>query len=99
MVRDGGNLLFNTSVAQHLGMEGGVIYNSTKGALRTVTRVLAKELAGRTVRVNAVSPGPIGSDPFQRTGMPTDDVQQMARGIEARVLPTSPGRSSPSMAA
>ena len=85
LVKDGGNLLFNTSVAQDLGMEGGVIYNSTKGALRTVVRVLAKELSPRNVRVNAVSPGPIGSDFFSRTGIPQEQLEQMAAGIQSMV--------------
>ena len=85
LVKDGGNLLLNTSVAQDLGMEGGVIYNSTKGALRTVVRVLAKELSPRKIRVNAVSPGPIGSDFFERTGIPQEQMEQMAAGIQAMV--------------
>ena len=85
LVREGGSLLLNTSVAQDLGMEGGVIYNSTKGALRTVVRVLAKELAGRGVRVNAVSPGPVGTDFFDRTGIPAEQAEQMAEGIRSMV--------------
>lgn len=85
LIRDGGTLLMNTSVAQNLGLDGGIIYNSTKGSLRTVVRVLAKELSGRQVRVNAVSPGPIGTDFFDRTGTPQEQVQQMAEMIQAQV--------------
>ncbi|MEO0530463.1 MAG: SDR family oxidoreductase [Planctomycetota bacterium] len=85
LVREGGSLLINTSVAQDLGMEGGVLYNSTKGALRTAVRVLAKELAGRKVRVNAVSPGPIGTDFFDRIGMPEEEVKELSAGIQSMV--------------
>lgn len=85
LINEGGSIVLNTSVAQDLGMQGGVLYNSTKGALRTVSRVLAAELAPRNVRVNAVSPGPIGSDFFARTGMPQDQMTQMAAGIQAQV--------------
>ena len=69
LVRDGGNLLVTGSIAKWLGMEGGSLYNSTKGATRTISRVLAKELAPRGIRVNELSPGPIGTDFFARTGM------------------------------
>ncbi len=85
LLREGGSVVFNASVARNLGLSGGVIYNSTKGALRTVTRVLAHELAGRKIRVNAVSPGPIGSDFFDRTGMPQEELQQFSEQILSAV--------------
>ncbi len=81
LLREGGSILINASVARNVGLPGGVIYNSTKGALRTVTRVLALELADRNIRVNAVSPGPIGSDFFKRTGMPEDQMQQFIEQV------------------
>lgn len=34
-------------------------YSATKGALHTLTKVLAKMLAERGVRVNCVAPGPV----------------------------------------
>ncbi|WP_166823666.1 SDR family oxidoreductase [Thalassoroseus pseudoceratinae] len=85
LIKDGGNLLFTTSVATYLGMDGGVLYNSTKGALRTVVRVLASELADRKIRVNAVAPGPIGSDFFDRTNMGDDEQEQMTEQIKQQV--------------
>ena len=85
LLRDGGNMLVTTSVATYFGMEGGVLYNSTKGAMRTVVRVLAKELAPRKIRVNAVAPGPIGTDFFNRTEMAAEDQEQMAEQIEQAV--------------
>ena len=81
LLREGGSIVINTSVARNVGLPGGVIYNSTKGAMRTVTRVLALELADRKIRVNAVSPGPIGSDFFDRTGMPQEQIQQFVQQI------------------
>ncbi len=81
LLREGGSIVFNASVARDLGLPGGIIYNSTKGAIRTITRVLANELAGRKIRVNAVSPGPIGSDFWDRTGIPQEQLQQFAEQI------------------
>ena len=85
IVKDGGSILVTGSVAKWLGMEGGVLYNSTKGATRTVSRVLAKELAPRKVRVNELSPGPIGTDFFDRTGLSEEERSEMIKGIEAAV--------------
>ncbi len=59
LLNDGAALLLNTSIARDKGFAATAIYASTKGAVRTLTRVLARELAPRRIRVNAVSPGPI----------------------------------------
>ena len=45
LLNDGAALLFNTSIARQKGFAAMAIYASTKGALRTLTRVLARELA------------------------------------------------------
>lgn len=85
LLADGGALLFNTSVARVKGFAAMAIYASTKGALRSLTRVLARELAPRAIRVNAVSPGPIDSSFFARTGMPVADVEAFQAGVKAAV--------------
>lgn len=85
LIKDGGNILVTTSVATYLGMDGGILYNSTKGAMRTVVRVLANELAPRKIRVNAVAPGPIGTDFFDRTEMGDDEQEQMTEQIKQQV--------------
>lgn len=85
ILKDGGSILMNTSVANVTGFPGLSIYASTKGALRTMTRVLAAELAPRGIRVNAVSPGPIETNFFARTGMSEEEMQGMAGQILSRV--------------
>ena len=85
LINDGGSILMNTSVANEMGMPGASIYASTKGALRTMTRVLAAELAPRKIRVNAVSPGPIDTNFFSRTGMAEADMEGLAGQILAKV--------------
>ncbi len=57
-----GVIINTSSVAADLGMAGTTIYASSKGAIITMTRTAAIELAPVGVRVNAVSPGPIATD-------------------------------------
>jgi len=85
LLADGGAVLFNTSIAREMGFPAMAIYASTKGALRTLTRVLARELAPRRIRVNAVSPGPIETSFFERTGMPQSAVDEFGANVLAAV--------------
>lgn len=55
---DGGAIVNNTSVAaRNGGGPGAIAYATSKGAILTLTRGLAKELGPRNIRVNCVSPG------------------------------------------
>ena len=42
-------------------------------------------MAARNIRANAVSPGPIDTDFFNRTGMPQEQIQQFSEQILAAV--------------
>ncbi len=85
MLNDGGALLLNTSIARDKGMANMSIYSSTKGAVRTLTRTLARELAPRAIRVNAVSPGPIETNFFERTGLPQEAINEFGAAIVTMV--------------
>jgi 3-oxoacyl-[acyl-carrier protein] reductase len=55
-----GNIINVTSIAaRHGGGRGSVLYATSKGAISTFTRGLAKEVVGANIRVNAISPGVI----------------------------------------
>ena len=84
-LHDGGSIVMNTSVAGQMGMPNTAIYASTKGALRTLTRVLAGEFAPRGIRVNAVSPGPIETNFFERTGMPKEVIEGFGEMVLSQV--------------
>ncbi|CAM3823501.1 SDR family oxidoreductase [Kibdelosporangium persicum] len=64
VLRPGGALItFSTSVVGLAFPHYGA-YSATKGAVEALTMVLARELRGRDVTVNAVAPGPTATDMF-----------------------------------
>lgn len=64
-VADGGAIVaLTTSMVRH-AVPGGGPYTASKAAVEGLVRSLAKELAPRRVRVNAVAPGPVDTDLFR----------------------------------
>ncbi len=77
-LRDGGRIVnFSTSVVG-TKLETYGVYAATKSAVETMTAILAKELRGRNITVNAVAPGPVATDLFL-TGKSQELVDRMAK--------------------
>jgi 3-oxoacyl-[acyl-carrier protein] reductase len=65
MARCGGGSIINiASVTAVLGSPGQVAYSATKGAIISMTKSAAKELAAQNIRVNAVAPGIVKTERF-----------------------------------
>ena len=60
LLRDGGAIILNTSITNVKGLPGASVYAATKAAVRSFARTWTNELKDRRIRVNALSPGPIG---------------------------------------
>src|SRR5207237_2196981 len=69
LLADGASVILNTSVVAHVGFPAASVYSASKAALLSLVRTLSADLAGRGIRVNAVSPGPIEPPIFGRMGL------------------------------
>ena len=77
-LRDGGRIVnFSTSVVG-LKLESYAVYAGTKAAVETMTGIMAKEMRGRGITVNAVAPGPTATDLFLN-GKSEELVARMAK--------------------
>ena len=85
LMKPGGAIVLNASVAAGKGNVGSSVYAATKAAVRSFGRTLADELVERGIRVNVVSPGPIETPIFDRTM----NAEQVAgdQGGDARAQP------------
>jgi 3-oxoacyl-[acyl-carrier protein] reductase len=63
-LRDDGRIINFSSSAIGMRLPTYGIYIATKAAVEGLTQVLAQEMRGRGIRVNAVAPGPIATELF-----------------------------------
>jgi 3-oxoacyl-[acyl-carrier protein] reductase len=73
---DGGRIINFSSTTTRLMLPTYGPYVATKGAVEQLTRVAAKELGARKIRVNVVSPGPVNTELFT-TGKSEEDIKRM----------------------
>lgn len=74
MTRTGGGCFVNmASVTGVVGSPGQVAYSASKGAVISITKSAAKELAPMNIRVNAVAPGIIKTERFEELYEATGD--------------------------
>ena len=62
VLRGGGRIVNFATVATPLRLEGEALYAASKAAVVSLTEVLARELGGSGVTVNAVGPTPVPTD-------------------------------------
>lgn len=77
-LRDGGRIINFSSSVTALLQPTYSIYAATKAAVEAMTSVLAKELRGRTITINAVAPGPTATDLFLN-GKPQEVIDRLAK--------------------
>ena len=79
LMKDGGSIILNSSIAGVKGYPGTTVYSASKAAIRSFARTWTAELKGK-IRVNVVSPGPIDTAIF-------DDAYQEIKDGLASIVP------------
>jgi 3-oxoacyl-[acyl-carrier protein] reductase len=73
---DGGSVINVGSVATELTLPTTVVYTATKGAVDMVTRVLARELGVKKIRVNSINPGMVETEGLHAAGILGSDFEK-----------------------
>ncbi|GAA0550871.1 SDR family oxidoreductase [Chitinophaga japonensis] len=86
LLKDGGTIVFLSSISAISGMVGNAVYSASKAALNSLARTLTRELAPRNIRVNVVNPGPIATPIFEKIGLPAEQLEE-AKGRLGQAIP------------
>jgi len=78
---NGGSIINVGSAATSLAVPTASVYTATKGAVDSITSVLAKELGPRKIRVNSINPGMVETEGVHTLGVLGSDFQ---KGFEAQ---------------
>jgi 3-oxoacyl-[acyl-carrier protein] reductase len=77
-IRSGGRIISLSSSVVGLYQPTYGVYAATKAAVEALTHVLANEMRGKNITVNAVAPGPTATDLFL-TGRPQEVVDRLSK--------------------
>jgi NAD(P)-dependent dehydrogenase (short-subunit alcohol dehydrogenase family) len=92
ILNDGASIIFNTSVNAVLGVADSSVYAASKAAVLSFNKVLARELASRKIRVNAISPGPVTTPLYDKLGLEQEQVDGFGAALSSKILLNRFGR-------
>lgn len=78
-LRDGGSIINFSSSVVGLAFPTYSAYSASKGAVEAMSLILAREVRGRDITVNAVAPGPVAT-PLFLDGKSQEDIDKSAAG-------------------
>ncbi|NHA07633.1 SDR family oxidoreductase [Mucilaginibacter sp. HC2] len=85
LMKEGGAIILNTSIVTEIGMSNSSVYSAAKSAVQSFVKTFASELASRKIKINAVSPGPIQTNYFDRSNLSQEQIQNMAGAVLPQV--------------
>ena len=91
----GASIINTTSIQSYQPSPGLLDYASTKGAIPSFTKSLAKMLAEKGIRVNAVAPGPIWTPLQPSHGQPPEKLKEFGQQVPLG-RPGQPAELAPS---
>ncbi len=82
LMKDGGSIIVNGSGAWQKGIPMYAAYSATKAALRSFVRTWTAEFAGKGIRANVISPGPVETPILEgQFGENTDAVKERFKAM------------------
>ncbi len=79
------SIVLNTPINAHVGAARSSVYAATKAAFLSFSRTLSRELLGRGIRLNAVSPGPVQTPLYDKLGIPEAYREQVNKDIVSTI--------------
>ena len=74
-LNDGASIVITSSALNDKGQPTASVYSASKAAVRSLARSFSAELLDRKIRVNVLSPGPVDTPIYGRTGGTAEQVQ------------------------
>lgn len=85
LLSDGASIVLTASVAATKGNPARSVYGASKAAIRSFARSWANDLKSRSIRVNAISPGPTDTNAFNAPGMSAEQIVQLKTRMSSAI--------------
>lgn len=85
-LNDGASIVITSSSLATMGLIGTSVYSATKSAVITLAKTFSNELAGRNIRVNILSPGPVITPIMTRDGATPEQFEKAKSGMAAKTV-------------
>ncbi len=85
-LNDGASVIITSSTLATMGIGGVSAYSATKAAVIALAKAFSTELAGRSIRVNIMSPGPVETPIMTRDGATQQEFEQARDYLAAKTV-------------
>jgi NAD(P)-dependent dehydrogenase (short-subunit alcohol dehydrogenase family) len=85
LLKSESSVILNASVVQKAGFPGAIAYAASKAAVRSIGQTAAAELAPAGIRVNLLSPGPVETPIYGKTGLPQEAIDGMGQKLATSI--------------
>jgi NAD(P)-dependent dehydrogenase (short-subunit alcohol dehydrogenase family) len=85
LMRTGGSIILNGSIAESVGFPGSGAYAASKGGMHSMARAMAPELSPLGIRINVIAPGPIKTPIQERTSLPPEQMEAILKLLQSTI--------------